>query len=454
MRLLNKASFLLFFALPFVASAQERMPGGDMQARLSPILYEAIPVFGPDTSKAYVNIHYRIPNSFFVFVKPGDPAAPRDELRARGQLLVELFDSLNVSVARDIRPITLVRSAVTSAPAQAAEADIEGAASFAIPAGVYQIVFEVDDLESGRTSVDRKRTVTARLATLKSLDLSAPFFASADTTRHPEIRYIAFNHGTNVMFGGPRGGLVSQIYCRECDSALTVQWTLRGETDSRTPRAVDLTGTRFKLTPGQLSLVTKEGPVAYDPGSLTTAWKALFVPLPLEKLEPGRYKVELKATDGKEKFSHEMAFQVIWPGRPMSLMDWDVATDALKYIATPQEVDRITSAPTDEGQELFRAFWRKHDPDTTTAYNEMMVEYYRRVDEATRRFSTTKEGDGYRTDRGKIYILFGPPTNTQRSLLPGQPVREIWTYDNVKKRFIFVDKNKSGNFILAESSNL
>jgi GWxTD domain-containing protein len=461
------------FILPHAVWSQERMPGGNMQARFSPISFEAVPLFGTDTSKAYVNIHYRIANSFFIFVNPGDPAAPRDELRARGQLLVELFDSLNVSVARDIRPIALIRTAAMAANEQFGEGDVEGATalvmpankqlgggnvegamSFAIPAGVYQIVFEVDDLESGRSSIDKNRTLTAHKVALKSLDLSPPFFAATDTIQHPGIRYVAFNHSTNVMFGGPRGGLVSQIYCQQCDSGLTVQWTLHGETDSRTPRIVELKGTKFDLTTGQLTLAAKEGPVVYDPRPSSPVWKALYVPLPLERLEPGHYSVQLRATDGKEKFSHELSFQVTWPGRPMSLMDWDIATDALRYIATPEEIDKILSAPTEQGQQLFQAFWRKRDPDTTTAYNEIMVEYYRRVDAATTRFSTSKEGDGYRTDRGRIYILFGPPTNTQRSLLPGQPVREIWTYNSVKKRFIFVDKNKSGNFILAESNNL
>ncbi|HEY6953006.1 MAG TPA: GWxTD domain-containing protein, partial [Bacteroidota bacterium] len=124
------------------------------------------------------------------------------------------------------------------------------------------------------------------------------------------------------------------------------------------------------------------------------------------------------------------------------------------YIAKPEELNEITSSSTERGMKAFRAFWKKHDPDTTTAYNQIMVEYYRRVDEAIRQFSTIKDRDGYKTDRGRIYILFGPPSHTERSLLPDQPVREVWTYTNLKKRFIFTEKNKSGNYILTETTNL
>ncbi len=472
MRRSSKCFLVLLTILSSVVLAQDRTPGQQMQSRFSPVLYEAVSLFGPDSSKAYVNIHYRIPNSFFIFVKPGDSSVPGDELRARGQLLVEL-DSQGVSVARDIRAIALARTAATPGPEQFGAADsrtspgfggsgsdrtgagdVEGEMTFAVPPGTYQIIFEVDDLESGRSSIDRNQTFTARSATLKSLDLSPPFFAYPDTAHHPGIRYTAFNHGTNVSFGNVHGGLLSQIYCSLCDSGLAVHWTMRGETESRAHRTVNLKGDLFELKTGQLAPAGKEGPVAYDVRPSDAAWRALYVPLPLERLEPGRYTVELNATDGKEKFLNERSFQVFWPGRPVSLTDWDIATDALRYIATPEEIDKMTSASTEEGEQLFQEFWKKRDPDTTSAYNEIMVEYYRRVDEASRRFSTTKEGDGYRTDRGRIYVLFGPPTNIQRSLLPGQPVREIWTYDNVKKRFIFVEKNKSGNFVLAETANL
>ncbi|HET9129603.1 MAG TPA: hypothetical protein VFO86_01575, partial [Terriglobia bacterium] len=121
---------------------------------------------------------------------------------ARGQLLTELFDEKDVSVARAIRPIALNHTGLPGA--DEAQEDLEGAIPFSLPAGKYRIVFEVDDLESGRTFVDKKRTVEARSVNRQSLDLSAPFFVSVDSAKVDTSFYRPFNHGSNVLYGSVR----------------------------------------------------------------------------------------------------------------------------------------------------------------------------------------------------------------------------------------------------------
>jgi GWxTD domain-containing protein len=448
-----RRTFFLLFCISFSVLSQERPRDREVPDRTPQVSFEAVSVFGSDSTKASVNIHYRIPRSFFVFVRSNDPAAARDEFVARGQLQVELFNEQDVSVAREIRPIALTRK--SQPQAEEPQEDIEGAIPFLVDTAQLNIVFEVDDLESGRSFLDKNHSVRARFAAHKSLDISPPFFASIDSTSQNGFRYFPINHGNNIRFGNAHGGIVSQVYCSGEDTAVKVNWILRGEADNKSQQLKDLKGSHFVLATGYLSLATKEGPVRYQAKPSRPAWKVLYVPMPMELLEPGQYKLEINATDGKEQFKHEMPFRVVWPNRPMSLVDWDIATDALRFIAKPEELDKIVSSSSEEGLAAFRAFWKKRDPDTTSAYNEIMVEYYRRVDEAIRQFSTVKDQDGYKTDRGRIYILNGPPTHIERSVLPGQPTREIWTYsNNIKKQFVFTERNKSGNFILTQSNNL
>ncbi|RPH31043.1 GWxTD domain-containing protein, partial [bacterium] len=57
--------------------------------------------------------------------------------------------------------------------------------------------------------------------------------------------------------------------------------------------------------------------------------------------------------------------------------------------------------------------------------------------------------DGSRTDRGKIYILYGPPTSMDRSLDPAAGFQETWIYEKLGKRFVFKDQSKSGNYVLS-----
>ena len=77
-----------------------------------------------------------------------------------------------------------------------------------------------------------------------------------------------------------------------------------------------------------------------------------------------------------------------------------------------------------------------------------MAEYYTRVDYSFFNFRSLDQNDGTFTDRGKIYILNGPPTELQRDLR-GETPKEVLIYKNrVSKEFIFTDKTTKGNFKL------
>ena len=124
-----------------------------------------------------------------------------------------------------------------------------------------------------------------------------------------------------------------------------------------------------------------------------------------------------------------------------------------RHIATDAELDSMMAFSSSKSMKAFRAFWQRHNPDTTRAFNPAMAEYYRRVDETIKRFSSANETDGFRTDRGRIYILFGSPSITNRLLKPNSAPTEIWKYEKLKRRFIFTDQRKTGNYILNKMEN-
>ncbi len=442
---------LLLVLLPSGSPARQRLEGQEFSGRQAPITYETLSFFGPDSTKGIVDILYRIPRSFFVFVRSSSQNDSLGTFVARGHLLVELSDKQDVSVARKILPIELRRPSLPGREEQ--QGDLEGAFQFVLPKDKYKIVFEVDDQESGRSFTDKQRTVEAATHSEKPVELSPPFFASLDTSSRNGPAYLPFNHGSNIFFGSVHGGIVSQIHSTIADTGVRVTWKLHGQEENRGEQVLDLSGTSFELRGGALSLAAAEGPVRYVSLKSDSTWKVLYVPIPIQTLEPGRYTLDLNVIAATDQPKHQIAFRIVWPDRPMSLMEWDIATDALRYIARPEELDKIQSSSSAESWKAFKAFWRLKDPDTTTAYNELMVEYYRRVDEAIRQFSTVKTMDGYKTDRGRIYILDGPPTKVDRSVPPGQPTREIWLYEKLHKQFIFTERNKSGNYILTQAAN-
>ncbi len=85
----------------------------------------------------------------------------------------------------------------------------------------------------------------------------------------------------------------------------------------------------------------------------------------------------------------------------------------VRYIARPEEAKQFRALKTDNDRALFiERFWLRRDPSEATLTNEYRQMFWERVNEANRAFhgSTTP---GWKTDRGKIYILYGPPTEIQ-----------------------------------------
>ncbi len=66
-----------------------------------------------------------------------------------------------------------------------------------------------------------------------------------------------------------------------------------------------------------------------------------------------------------------------------------------------------------------------------------------------RNFSYTRK-EGWKTDRGRVFIVFGPPDRVER----GTPSRytqgdyEVWYYDELREKFVFLDEYGFGDFRL------
>ena len=173
------------------------------------------------------------------------------------------------------------------------------------------------------------------------------------------------------------------------------------------------------------------------------------------ELEPGEYALEITAREGGREKVDTQFFQLKWIDMPYSLSSTTYAIKALRPIATDDEIDRLLGVGKEKQNDALWQYWKNLDPTPETVYNERMAEYYRRVDYAFFNFATLQQQDGVFTDRGKIYILFGPPTETRREFDPDANPKEIWRYDNVVKReFVFRDRNESGTYRLVEYYDL
>ena len=139
----------------------------------------------------------------------------------------------------------------------------------------------------------------------------------------------------------------------------------------------------------------------------------------------------------------------------------------VKYIISDQEKDVFKKLATaDEKEQFIEQFWHRRDPDIRTAINDVKEEHYRRIAYANDHFASGFPG--WRTDRGRTYIIHGEPVEIERHPTGGMYDRphyegggstatyafEIWRYRYIEGiglnvELEFVDPSGTGEYRLA-----
>ncbi|MCB1059246.1 MAG: GWxTD domain-containing protein [Calditrichaeota bacterium] len=168
----------------------------------------------------------------------------------------------------------------------------------------------------------------------------------------------------------------------------------------------------------------------------------------MQNLPVQKYTVEFEALGDGRREARTVTFNVNIPGIPASINDLGEAIRQVKYIGSAEENRRLRSASTADREQLFREFWKRRDPTPETQRNELMEEYYYRVELANEKYSTNRPG--WETDRGRIFIMYGEPSDIERHPFEsGSRPYEIWYYHNINRRFVFVDYTGFGDYTLS-----
>jgi len=140
--------------------------------------------------------------------------------------------------------------------------------------------------------------------------------------------------------------------------------------------------------------------------------------------------------------------------------------EEVPYIINSEEEDAFKKLKTDEEREQFiEQFWLRRDPSPETFDNEYREEYYRRIVQANEKF--TSGIPGWKTDRGRIYIMHGPADEVETHAMGGTYLRDIeegggrtntfpferWRYRHIEGMgnniiLEFVDSSMSGEYRL------
>ncbi len=107
----------------------------------------------------------------------------------------------------------------------------------------------------------------------------------------------------------------------------------------------------------------------------------------------------------------------------------------VRWIITPREKQAfLRLRNNEERDEFIEQFWDVRNPNPGSAVNTYRQEHYRRIAYANMHFGE-KEEPGWETDRGHVYIVFGPPDSIDAHLAEGggsERPFEVWHYRSIE----------------------
>jgi len=165
---------------------------------------------------------------------------------------------------------------------------------------------------------------------------------------------------------------------------------------------------------------------------------------PIKKAHP---EADQRPAHNRERFQSDCTSLKLY----QRWLDEDV-----RYIITDQErADFLKLTTNDQRDKFVEDFWIRHNPIPESSENPYKEEHYRRIAYANTHFAANVPG--WKTDRGRFYIMYGPPGSVDaKSRLV--PPTETWHYlfvEGIGRNVVltFTDKCACGKYELSGSDS-
>lgn len=376
-----------------------------------------------------VSYLYRIPYDLLVFEKKAN------SFIASGRILVEVMKDDEL-VRREIqdKKITVDDFNLTQSKSMA----IEGIIKFDLEADEYLIEGVLSDMQS--QDVINLHPVNIKGIDYKKTGIYDPIVIKLEHSDcNGKLLPLIVNQGGSIPFD-------SQDYQLIIPVADTTAETITIEMKNNNDDLIIKTISESYVT--GISALECDDKLFLDTDSSLQNTKNFILRDFSQELNEGL--LVLKISIGKEELAQDFPMSVLWINKPISLRNPEFAIEMLQYIEDESIVSQLLDANSDEFQKVLHDYWKKYDPTPNTEYNELMEEFYSRIDYAALEFRAISKKNGVSTDRGKVYIRFGKPDEVERYSNELGYVVETWIYGTPHQKFIFVDKQGTGNFILIE----
>lgn len=191
------------------------------------------------------------------------------------------------------------------------------------------------------------------------------------------------------------------------------------------------------------TLFTGEGPVPRR----SRPYARISLLIPAAELAFGKNTFEVVVRQGGAAVHRTIVIQN-YPGEaPLTAASVASVVEPMQYVMSAKAWERLQAAPAAERIDLVEAFWHARNPAGDAGENPLFTEFVMRVEEANRRFRWGEQA-GWRSDRGRIFIIYGPPSRVSRKKGPRNTVYERWYYDDSGREFMFEDTHGDGLFRL------
>ncbi|MFH0884013.1 MAG: GWxTD domain-containing protein [bacterium] len=402
-----------------VSWAQPDMMNKQFAQNARPLFYlDAVSLFGSTSEKAQVLIYMDVAYEDLQFVRSGRGYEATYEVDLS---VLAGHDENAPRVTNKVWKETVVVSRYedTNDPAQVSVAQTV----FALPSGEYMIVANLTDQESKR-SATVKQMVQVPSYGLGGVEMSDLIVARSIRIGDDGAVEIVPNVDKVILSAREPIFIYYEVQPYKADSLAIYARVLNASGDVVRELHLKREATR---------------PVTRD-----------YLKINVKDLPVGRYAFEMQVSGNGYTALKGTTFRIHLSGLPGSVQDLDTAVRQLRYIAKTSEMKKIVKAPPGEKEELFKQFWKERDPSPGTPENELMLEYYSRIERANILFGTFR--NGWETDRGEVYIRFGPPSEVERHPFEiNQQPYEIWYYYDLQRQFIFVDEMGYGEYRLVSN---
>lgn len=123
----------------------------------------------------------------------------------------------------------------------------------------------------------------------------------------------------------------------------------------------------------------------------------------------------------------------------------------LRYIINQNEYQYLKSLTKDNLQEGINEFWSSKDTDPLSIDNLFQETFYQRISYVDNNYRIRQSIPGWRTDRGRIYIMYGEPDQIVTDVFPiGKDPSITWYYYSLNKVFVFYDLRGFGDYELRD----